>query len=211
LRTFHEEGRRAPVGVIGLGVGGLTPYAAEGQDWTFFELDPAIERVARDTRFFTYLSETKANLRVVLGDARLTLGGEPDGRYGLLIVDAFSSDAIPVHLMTVEAVRLYLDKLAPGGVLILHISNNYLDLLPVLDGAARELGLEGVTRFDTKLDLTPSEMTRGKKPSQWVLLARRSSDFGRLPRDRRWERLPRSAASPVWTDDFSNVWGVFRR
>src|SRR6185437_9470115 len=118
--------RRVNVGVIGLGAGGLAAYGRPGERWTFFELDPEVERIARDPRFFTYITDSRASIRVVLGDGRLSLGHEPDALLDLLVLDAFSSDAIPVHLLTREALQLYLQKLAPGGVLLFHLSNRYL-------------------------------------------------------------------------------------
>jgi hypothetical protein len=208
-----EGGVRTPVAVIGLGAGSLASYAEKDQEFTFFEIDPAIERIARNPEYFTYLSECKGRLRVVLGDARLSLVHEPDHHFGLIVVDAFSSDAIPTHLITREALQLYRQKLSEGGILAFHISNEYLDLEPVLDGLARAEGLAGLSLRETWLDMTEIEKNRGKKPSHWVLLANRPEDFDRLKASRwyrPWQQLPARADSPLWTDDFSNLIGVLR-
>ncbi len=123
--------------VVGLGAAALACYADPAQGWTFYEIDPAVARVARDPRFFTYLADSRAgSLAVVLGDARLRLRDAPGHGFGLIVLDAFSSDAVPFHLLTREALRLYRRKLAAGGLIAYHITNRYLDLDPVL-GALR--------------------------------------------------------------------------
>src|SRR5262249_31990557 len=132
--ALGETGAPRHVGVTGLGIGTLVSYGRSGQAWTFYEIDPAVVRVAEDDRYFTYLSDARAagiEVRIVPGDARLQMVGAPEKAYDLLFLDAFSSDSVPVHLLTVEALELYLSKLADGGVLALNISNRYLDLEPV--------------------------------------------------------------------------------
>ena len=196
-------GRRAHVGVIGLGAGALAAYARPGERWTFFELDPAVERIARDTLFFTYLADSPASTRVVLGDGRLTLAGEPDGSLDLLVLDAFSSDAIPTHLLTREAVGLYFRKLAPGGAVLVHLSNRYLDLVPVLGGLVHDAGLVGWWRF------ARGSAADFADPAKWAIVARRREDAGSIGSDHRWRALPPSAGR-VWTDEYSNVLGAMR-
>jgi hypothetical protein len=132
-----------PVAIIGLGTGGLACYGSQGSSWTHYEIDPVVENIARDTRFFTYLRDCPPTTRVVSGDARIALQDAPDHHYVLMIVDAFTLDAIPTHLLTREALSLYSRKLAPGGVLAIHISNRYLDLAPVIGNLARDAGLVG--------------------------------------------------------------------
>jgi SAM-dependent methyltransferase len=198
---------RVNVGVVGLGTGAMAAYARPGERWTFYELDPEIERIARDPRYFTYLTDSPAQLRVVLGDGRLSLRREADGSFDLLVLDAFSSDAIPVHLLTREALGLYLSKLAPGGVLLCHLSNRYLDLGPVLASLTRDAGLVAWSRYSagSRSDLAD--------PSEWLVAARRPSDVGSLGRDHRWRALAPSGAR-VWTDEYSNVLAamkIFRR
>ena len=126
--------------VVGLGSGGLACYAEAGDDWTFYEIDPLVERIARDPRYFTYLQNSRGDLNVVLGDGRLTLQRATPGAYDLIVLDAFSSDAIPVHLLTREAVELYMSRLRTDGVVAVHISNRYLNLEPVLGALAQQRG-----------------------------------------------------------------------
>ena len=131
----------------------------------------------------------------------------PDGRFGVLVVDAFNSDAIPVHLMTREALELYIRKLAPGGVVAFHISNRYLDLTPVLANLAWDQKLTSLYGSNRP---TLEDLRTGKTGSNWVVIARRESDLGRLPDDVRWRRLVAEPGARVWTDDFSDVFSVFR-
>ena len=131
-------GARPRIGVIGLGSGTLSCYARPNQSWTFFEIDPAMERIARNR--FTFLRECAPQARVVLGDARLTLGGQPANSFDILAVDAFSSDAVPMHLLTREALQVYGRAVQPGGIVLFHISNRYLDLQPVVADLATRGG-----------------------------------------------------------------------
>ena len=125
------------VAVVGLGTGAVASYAKRGQEWTFYEIDPAVVRIARDTSYFRFLAECPGACEVVLGDARRHLARVPDCTYDVIILDGFCSDAIPVHLLTREAIGLYVSKLAPGGVIALHVSNSHLDLPPLLKRALR--------------------------------------------------------------------------
>jgi hypothetical protein len=204
FQDLQARGSRLPVGVIGLGAGTLAAYAQPNQEFVFFEIDPAVKRIAWDPNYFTYLAECAGRPRVVLGDARLSLAGEPDGHYGLLVVDAFSSDAVPVHLITQEALQLYLKKLADGGLLAFHISSKYLDLEPVMSNLARAEDLHCLVQHDG-LSPTDEEVGRGKFPSDWVVMARHQKDFGNLANDRRWSPAVAQPGQAVWTDDFSNV------
>jgi spermidine synthase len=121
------QGRhKSRVGIVGLGIGTLAAYSEAGQQWTFFEIDPAIADLASDSRQFTYLSDSPARTRIVLGDARIALTKEPARSFDVLVVDAFSSDAVPVHLLTREALQLYLQKLDAGGIIAFNITNSYL-------------------------------------------------------------------------------------
>jgi hypothetical protein len=199
---------KAPqLGVIGLGTGTLACYAQQGQRLLFYEIDPAIEKIALDPRLFTFLSDCPGEHRVVLGDARLSLHRAQDASLGVLVVDAFNSDAIPVHLLTREAIQLYFQKLTPGGLVALHISNRYVDLEPVLADIAVELGLTSRIRKDGQ---TLEQARKGKSASVWVVLTRRPADLGDLGQDSRWATLTGRVGSRVWTDDFSDVFSVFR-
>ena len=195
------------VGAVGLGAGSLAGYMQPGQEWTYFEIDPVVARLARDERYFTYLRDAPVPVRVVIGDARLSLGHEPDQAFDLLVLDAYSADSIPVHLATREALALYLRKLAPGGVLAFHISNWHLDLEPVFANLARDAGIACLVRDDTTL--SPAQQESGKSPSVWLAMARTQADLGFLGGDKRW--LPaRTSGAAAWTDDFSSVLSVFR-
>ena len=137
------------IAIVGLGAGTLAAYARPDQRWTFYEIDPAIERIARDSRFFTYLRDCPAaSAEVVLGDARLRLGEAPARAYRLIILDAFSSDSLPVHLVTREAIRLYRSRLAEGGMLAFNLSNRYLDLDPLMGRQAQDAGLACRIAYD---------------------------------------------------------------
>ena len=146
--------------------------------------------------------------RVVLGDARLSLSIEPDGSLNLIVLDAFSGDAIPVHLLTREALQIYLAKLADGGLIALHISNNYLDLEPVVRALARDAGLAGL---DQNEDTVPaSDYNQGRMVSHWVVLARRPDDLSRLAREPGWRPLAGGRSVAVWTDDHADLLGLLR-
>jgi SAM-dependent methyltransferase len=203
-----HAGPAARVAVVGLGAGTLAAYATGAQAWTFYEIDPAVERLARDPRAFTYLSDCGSRCQVVAGDARLTLARAGDAAYDLIVLDAFSSDAIPVHLLTREAFDLYQRTLAPGGLLLFHLSNRFLDLNPVLAAAAASHGLEVRGRAD--LVRTYEEAAAGKFDSVWAVMARSTADLGQIAFDPRWTRLALDPGVRPWTDDYSNVVSLLR-
>jgi spermidine synthase len=194
---------RPPVAVVGLGAGSLASYVSTGQSIDFYEIDPVVVRIAEDPRFFTYLQDCPGQRRTIVGDARLKLAESASGRYGLVVIDAFSSDAVPLHLMTREALALYLDKLAPGGVIACNVSSRYVELRPVLADLARDRTLVCLSRAD--LDVSAVDSAAGKSPSIWVILARREEDIAPLADDWQWERLPGRPTAAVWTDDYANV------
>lgn len=206
--ALAASGGKPAVGVVGLGTGGLAAYAQPGQQFTFYEIDPLVVRLARDRRYFTFLGDSPGIVRVVLGDGRLSLAEAPPQSYGLLVIDAFCSDAIPVHLLTSQAVLLYLSKLTPHGFLAFNVSNRYLDLEPVLANLAQGLGLAGWIRNDT--GVTPQEIADGKFASQWVVLARRAADVASLASDPRWQPLRTRPSVGLWTDDYSDLVRIVR-
>lgn len=207
----HLEARtaNARVAVVGLGAGTLACYARPGQRWTFHELDPAVVRVARNPKLFTYLSDTRgATLDVVVGDARVRLADAPDHGLDLIVLDAFGSDAVPVHLLTREALALYRRKLDAGGLMLVQLSNRYLDLAPVLGALAREAGLACRVSFD--LDV-PAELRRaGKEPSIWGVVGPTDEALGPLATDPRWRRPHLGPSARPWTDDVSDLVSHFR-
>jgi hypothetical protein len=191
------------IAAVGLGVGSLASYAHDGQRWTFYEIDPAVERIARSDAF-GYLRRCGDRCRVVIGDARQSLARTTE-RFGLIVLDAFSSDAIPIHLMTAEAMAMYLDRLAPSGALAFHISNRYLRLGPVLARIAAEQGLSSLEQVDRVRQGATDE---GKRSSHWVLIARSAADLAPLRGDARWTAPDVPPKTPIWRDDFSNILSV---
>jgi len=221
LTYYHREGplgqsfaslmRTNPnrrVAIVGLGTGTIACYGHSNEMWTFYEIDPLIERIAFNPKYFTYLRDCPPAKRIVLGDARLSLQQAPDSSYDFIILDAFSSDAIPVHLMTREALQLYLRKLAPHGSVAFHISNRYLNLEPVLVEIARDARVAGVVGADGTL--TSEQTMSFKMTSKWVVLSRQAKDLSLLAVQKGWHVLPPKADVALWTDDFSNVFSVFR-
>ena len=196
--------RNADIGVVGLGAGTLAAYAEDGQRWTFYEIDPDMERIARDRRLFTYLGDCGAMCTVVIGDARLSLSSPTAPRHTLLILDAFSSDAIPVHLMTREAFDVYMSKLTEDGILAVHVSNRHLDLKPILATIAAERRLEAFGQH-FKASEDPAQSS-----SEWVVLAKSAATLEALATDPRWARLEPRPGFRVWTDDFSNILSVLK-
>jgi hypothetical protein len=196
------------IGVVGLGTGSLAGYHRPGQAWTFYEIDPAVAQIASDQRYFTFLRNCAPDTRVELGDARLSLVGDKGTAYDLLILDAYSGDTVPAHLLTREALALYLDRLASHGVLAFHISNRRLDLGPVVGNLASDAGIAAIRRDD--MSIGAEEAARGKLPSQWVLMARDRTDFGELASDPHWQPLANRHGIPVWTDDYSSLLPVIR-
>jgi hypothetical protein len=197
------------VAILGLGAGTLASYARPGQRWTFYEIDPIVARIAGDPRYFTYLRDCRAEtVDVVLGDARLRLREANDGSFGLIVLDAFSSDSLPVHLFSREAIELYRSKLAAEGVLAFNLSNRYLDLDPVLGRQVNDAGL--ACRIGYDLHVSPEEKLAGKQPSIWAVLAQNERDLGSLVLDSHW-RVPRQRrGSAAWTDDFSDLASYIR-
>ena len=215
--VFAERQRRSRslrIAVIGLGTGTLAAYARPGDAITFYEIDRLVRDIAFDRAYFTYTTDATArgvSQRVELGDARVRLERvkreRPGERYDLIAADAFSSDAIPVHLLTREALQLYLDMLAPGGVLVLHISNRYLELEPVVANLAEDAALGGRLIGDDE-----SEEIAGASRSTWVVLAPTAEALGGLVKDEHWsaEGLEPDPRVGVWTDDFHNLLSVLK-
>ncbi|MBI4340744.1 MAG: fused MFS/spermidine synthase [Candidatus Omnitrophica bacterium] len=206
--AYVAHGAPPRVAIIGLGAGSLGCYARPGEEWAFYEIDPTVLQLASNPAYFSYLEQCAPSARVILGDGRLSLAQAPEGHYGLLIVDAFSSDAVPIHLITRDAVQLYFSKLGPHGVLALNISNRYLDFRPVLGNIATSLGAVAMIREHRDIPL--DAFKAGVTGSVWAAMARGEEDVGELLRDPRWKRAPVQPRLGVWTDDFSNVASVFR-
>jgi hypothetical protein len=207
--TAIRERKSAPlrVAVIGLGSGTLACASEPGETWKFFEIDQSMVDTARDPKYFTYIRNCEPDLQPVMGDARLTFAREPDGIYDLIIIDAYSSDAIPIHLATQEAMKIYKDKLAPQGAVLMHVSNRHLELTSVAVGIAAANGLKSwVYSEDSGRDAEYIFAT------SVVVSARRDADVGELHSSDLWADTEADATQRVWTDDYSNVLGaVYRR
>jgi len=193
----------AEIGVLGLGAGTIAAYGQHGERITFYEIDPAVERIARNPEYFTYLADCRANVEVILGDARLSLIHGAPRKFDLLVVDVFSSDSVPIHLITREALQIYLQRLAEGGLLAIHISSRFLDLKPILGKLAEDAGVMARVREDS------GTSDLGKDSSTWVVMARRAEDLLPLVKDPGWVPLG-SGSGRLWTDDFSNIVGFMK-
>jgi hypothetical protein len=192
--------------VIGLGTGTLACRAEPQDRVDYFEIDPAIIRIARDPNLFTFLSSCRPDLPITLGDARLTLADVPDGTYDLIVVDAFSSDAIPMHLLTREAMAIYLRKLKSDGMVVLHVSNRHLELASVAAGIAAANG--ALTRINDSYDPDNGPY---KYAGTVAAIVRREADFGELATSQDWEPKAPDPTQWVWTDDYSNIIGALIR
>lgn len=198
------------VAVIGLGTGSLAAYAWPDEAWTFYEINPEVVRIAEDRRYFTFLSDAfpgMHSVRVDVGDARLGLAHARE-RYAVLVVDAFTSDAIPVHLLTAEAMATYASRLQEDGLIAFHCSNNYLDLEPVLARLAQSAGFVAYVREDRAVSAELSKL--GKSPSVWVVMARRAEYLGQRLRAPPWRAARAGSLPRAWTDDASSIVPVLR-
>jgi hypothetical protein len=206
--TAIRERKGAPlnVAVIGVGSGTLACAGAPGETWKFFEIDQTMVDAARDPKYFRYISSCAPDLKPVIGDARLTFAREADGAYDLIIVDAYSSDAIPIHLATQEAMKIYKDKLAPHGAVVMHVSNRHLDLETVVVGIADANALKSwVFDEDSGRDSDYIFAT------DVVVSARDEADVGMLASSKQWEETDPDDKVRVWTDDYSNILGALYR
>jgi SAM-dependent methyltransferase len=197
------------VGVIGLGVGSLASYARAGDSWTFFELNPRVVDIAK--KYFTYLSGAPPEAQVAIeeGDARLRLREGAAGRFDVLVLDAFSSDAIPLHLVTREALAIYRRALAPNGILLAHISNRHVRLEPIFAALAADAGMVAIGRIER--EITREEKEQEKTLSHWVVLGTDAAALDAVAaKNKGWVRLPQPAKQKVWTDDFADVLGAMR-
>jgi hypothetical protein len=203
--------RLTRIAVIGLGAGTLAAYGKEGQSLTFYELDPEVVRIATDPKLFTYVSESKSAKEFVTGDGRLAIAGAKPHTFDAIFVDAFSSDAIPVHLLTREAIAVYLRALSPSGILVLNLTNNHLDLLPIVDALAADAALTGIVGED--MPATFRQMLDGMDGARWAILSPDSATLAPLAADGTWLKLPvNPSRAPdrryLWTDDYASLFTV---
>jgi SAM-dependent methyltransferase len=211
-QTF--EAVRAKVGgaisyaVVGLGTGSLTCQARPEDSAIYYELNPDVIRIALDPKLFNFVSECRPDIPIVQGDARLTIANAPDASYDLILVDAFIGAAIPIHLLTREAMAVYLRKLKPNGIVAMHVSNYHLELATVVAGVANANG--AITRLYDGGDV-PEDANEQKWVPIVAAVARKDEDFGALAKSRLWPVLPPDPAQRIWTDDYSNVPGALVR
>jgi hypothetical protein len=206
-QTFAFTQARRPatrMGVVGLGAGSVAAYVRPGDSLRFFEIDPLVARIASDPARFTYLSEcARGPVSIELGDARLTLAGQPAAGLDLLVVDAFSSDSVPTHLLTQEAVELYLDRLAPGGLLVMHLSNRHLKLAPIAAAAAGRAGAGALVQNYAG----PAGGSLRAASSEVLVASRSRETLAALDQDPRWRPAAAEGVRP-WTDDYVNLVGA---
>jgi len=209
VRALRLRGPLGDVGIIGLGAGTIAAYGEPGERFTYFEIDPKVAAIARDASFFTYLADARAETTIRLGDGRRSLEALADRRFDLIVVDAFSSDAIPAHLITKEALALYLSRLKPGGCVAFHLTNRFLALDPVVGAIAADLGAPAAVLSDTTL--TQQQLFEGKDLSKWAVVGLPGSALA-VEGAGAWSKLASDPAGyPArahWTDDRSDVVGL---
>ena len=208
IRAVRSRKEAMRVAVIGLGSGSLACYFEPGEEWRFFEIDPAIVDIARDHPRFGFVRACAPDVPIVLGDARLTLAREPDHHYDLIIIDAYSSDAIPIHLATREAMAVYKSKLKPDGIVTLHISNMYLALDDVAVDIAGANGMKTWVYDDSNEDDNDDEYIYS---SDVAISASKAEDLGELALNKNWKLAAPDASQRVWTDDYSNLIGAIAK
>jgi spermidine synthase len=203
-------GPQARMGVVGLGTGTLACYAMPGQSWTFFEIDPVMVKIATDPKRFTFLSRCAPQARIVLGDARLSLSAQPPRSFDILAVDAFSSDAVPMHLLTREALGVYERVLSTDGILMMHVSNRYLELEPVLSQGAAAGGWQAAV-----LDHRSSPIFMNDHSSVWVAMTRNRQTLDDLivvsGAGRGWRKLETKPGFAGWSDDYATILPLLKK
>lgn len=204
---FDKVNNNWEIGIIGLGAGTLACYTKPGQNWAFYELDPLVVDIASNPKYFTYISQCNPKIRMVVGDARLSLEKEPDHKFDLYIVDAFSSDSIPTHLLTQEAIKLYFDKIKPDGILALHITNRHLALKKVLSDHAEKLHLAALIQ-----EFKPQQEIPLVVATDWVVMAKKPETLESLKQSQlgSWQKLPLYFDLKPWTDDFTNIVSIWK-
>jgi spermidine synthase len=204
MNMLRSRAKPQRMGVIGLGSGSMAAYAGPDLHVVFYEIDPSVEKLARD--YFTFLPRCMANCDVQVGDGRLKLAQTQDASFDLLMLDAFSSDSIPVHLMSKEALQLYLAKLRPDGILLFHTSNRYLDVDKLVFALISDAGLVGFSRYDEAGELRQE----GKTNSSHVVAARHVEDLGVFATRPGWTQVIKPTDFQPWTDDYSNLLELIR-
>ncbi|MCK5897780.1 MAG: fused MFS/spermidine synthase, partial [Methylococcales bacterium] len=207
FKEFETDNSSWVIGSVGLGAGALACYAKPAQQWTFYEIDPLVVEIARNTQYFHYLDLCAKDSSMKIGDARLSLQAEPEQKFDLLILDAFSSDSVPIHLLTQEAMQLYFDKLKPNGILAFHITNRHLDIKKVIANHAQQLKLAALIQ-----EFKPQKPLPLVTATDWVVVAKNPQILVRLKQSRlgHWQKLPLYFNMKPWTDDFTNLLAIWK-
>jgi len=207
FKVYGNQSQNWEIGAVGLGAGALVCYAKKLQHWTLYEIDPLVIEIAENPKYFTYLKRCSKNLEFRVGDARLSLANEKDQKFDLLIMDAFSSDSVPTHLLTREAIELYFRKLKPNGILAFHITNRHLALKKVISDHVTHLKLSAlIQEFRPKQDIPLVIAT------DWVVMAKKPETIALLQQSRlgNWQKLPLYFDMKPWTDDFTNIIEIWK-
>jgi hypothetical protein len=207
FKTYELESQEWVIGAVGLGAGALACYSRPNQAWSFYEIDPTVVEIAKNPSYFKYLYLCGKNIQMHIGDARLSLLKEPDNKFDLLIMDAFSSDSVPTHLLTQEALELYFSKLKPTGILAFHITNRHLSLKKILADHARQLKYSALIQ-----EFKPQKNIPLVIATDWVVLAKKGERLALLQKSRagNWEQLPLYFDMKPWTDDFTNILSIWK-
>jgi hypothetical protein len=206
MEYLHQEPRVRRVAVIGLGTGALACYAKQNQHWSFYEIDPVVQQIAVNRNYFTYLSDCmseNAEFDIVIGDGRLRMQEAADERFELVILDVFSSDAIPIHLVTREAFKMYLRKLAPNGLFLMNVSNRFVNLTPLVANLAIEQGWHAFVAND--LEISDDELKAGKMISTWVVVTATEHDVRWFGQHKDWLQVGFDPSVSIWTDERSSI------
>ncbi len=207
FKAYDAVNQQWQVAVVGLGAGALACYAKPQQAWTFYEIDPVIAEIALNSRYFSYLQRCTPKAEMIIGDARLSLLAEPDSKFDLLVIDAFSSDSVPTHLLTQEALQLYFSKIKAGGLLAFHITNRHLDLKKVLADHAKQLKYAAlIQEFKPKKDIPLVVAT------DWIVFANKQQTLAPLYKNGlgRWQKTGLYFGIKPWTDDFTNIVSIWK-
>jgi hypothetical protein len=207
FKVFESNNQQWTIGSVGLGAGALACYAQSQQQWTFYEIDPLVVKIAHNTDYFHYLSLCAQQSTIKLGDARLSLKDEPVDKFDLLILDAFSSDAVPVHLLTQEAIKLYFDKLKPNGLLAFHITNRHLAIKKVIANHAQTLKFAALIQ-----EFKPNKALPLVIATDWIVMAKKAQQLEPLRKSQlgHWQQLPLYFNMKPWTDDFTNILAIWK-
>ena len=207
FKEFDNTNQNWTIGIVGLGAGALACYAKEQQNWTLYEIDPLVIDIASNPEYFSYLKHCSRNTTMRLGDARLSLEKEPDQKFDLLVMDAFSSDSVPTHLLTEEALALYFKKLKPSGILAFHITNRHLLLKKVLSIHAEHLHFAALIQ-----EFKPQQELPLVVATDWVVMAKNPETLAPLSLSRlgNWQKMPLYFDMKPWTDDFTNIVSIWK-